>query len=160
MIARYWSADSVGSMVRSQEVAKMTAVIGLILGALCFVLPVATPAISAEKLRVAYPTLAGPTPSRVTHELGIWKRSGLDVEFILVSGGASIRGVMPERSSKEASVAHDRGASIAAASNLYGCFPIDPLRLVIDDGKPFRLACARLEGRSFEIVARVCALSL
>ena len=43
----------------------------------------------AEKLRVAYPTLGpGSTPSWVTHEGGFWKKSGLDVELILLSGGA------------------------------------------------------------------------
>src|SRR5918998_2346677 len=43
----------------------------------------------AEKLRVAYPTLGpGSTPSWVTHEVGFWKKSGIDVELILLSGGA------------------------------------------------------------------------
>ena len=44
---------------------------------------------SAEKIRVAYPAVApGSTPSWVTAEKGIWQRYGLDVEPILVSGGA------------------------------------------------------------------------
>lgn len=44
---------------------------------------------SAEKIRVAYPAVApGLTPSWVTAEAGIWRKHGLDVETILVSGGA------------------------------------------------------------------------
>jgi ABC-type nitrate/sulfonate/bicarbonate transport system substrate-binding protein len=66
----------------------MTAAIALILGAFCFMLS-AAPSSGAEKLRVAYPTLGpGSTPSWVTHEMGFWKKSGLDVELILLSGGA------------------------------------------------------------------------
>jgi len=43
----------------------------------------------AEKVRVAYPAVApGLTPSWVTAEAGIWRKHGLDVETILVSGGA------------------------------------------------------------------------
>jgi ABC-type nitrate/sulfonate/bicarbonate transport system substrate-binding protein len=42
-----------------------------------------------EKIRVAYPAIApGSTPSWVTAEKGIWRKYGLDVEPILVSGGA------------------------------------------------------------------------
>jgi ABC-type nitrate/sulfonate/bicarbonate transport system substrate-binding protein len=56
---------------------------------LCIVMAAAAPSSGAEKLRVAYPTLGpGSTPSWVTHEAGFWKRSGLDVELILLSGGA------------------------------------------------------------------------
>ena len=67
----------------------MTAAITLILGAFCFILSAAAPSSGAEKLRVAYPTLGpGSTPSWVTHEMGFWKKSGLDVELILLSGGA------------------------------------------------------------------------
>jgi NitT/TauT family transport system substrate-binding protein len=44
---------------------------------------------SAEKIRVAYPAVApGLAPSWVTAEAGIWRKHGLDVETILVSGGA------------------------------------------------------------------------
>jgi NitT/TauT family transport system substrate-binding protein len=44
---------------------------------------------AAEKIRVAYPAVApGLTPSWVTAEAGIWRKYGLDVETILVSGGA------------------------------------------------------------------------
>lgn len=44
---------------------------------------------AAEKIRVAYPAVApGSTPSWVTAEKGIWLKYGLDVEVILVSGGA------------------------------------------------------------------------
>jgi len=44
---------------------------------------------AAEKLRVAYPAIApGSTPSWVTAESKIWLKYGLDVEPILVSGGA------------------------------------------------------------------------
>jgi ABC-type nitrate/sulfonate/bicarbonate transport system substrate-binding protein len=47
------------------------------------------PSNAAEKIRVAYPTLGpGSTPSWVTHAIGFWKKSGLDVELILLSGGA------------------------------------------------------------------------
>jgi ABC-type nitrate/sulfonate/bicarbonate transport system substrate-binding protein len=67
----------------------MAAAIALILGALCFVLSAPAPSNGAEKLRVAYPTLGpGSTPSWVTLEAGFWKKSGLDVELILLSGGA------------------------------------------------------------------------
>jgi NitT/TauT family transport system substrate-binding protein len=67
----------------------MTAAIALILGVFCFILSAAGPANGAEKLRVAYPTLGpGSTPSWVTHEMAFWKKSGLDVELILLSGGA------------------------------------------------------------------------
>ena len=67
----------------------MTAAIALILGVFCFILSAAGPANGAEKLRVAYPTLGpGSTPSWVTYEMGFWKKSGLDVELILLSGGA------------------------------------------------------------------------
>jgi ABC-type nitrate/sulfonate/bicarbonate transport system substrate-binding protein len=42
-----------------------------------------------EKLRVAYPAVApGSTPSWVTAEKRIWQKYGLEVEPILVSGGA------------------------------------------------------------------------
>jgi len=61
----------------------------LILGALCLLLSNTASSNGAEKLRVAYPTLGpGSTPSWVTHETGFWKKSGLDVELILLSGGA------------------------------------------------------------------------
>jgi NitT/TauT family transport system substrate-binding protein len=44
---------------------------------------------TAEKIRVAYPAVApGLTPSWITAEAGIWRKYGLDVETILVSGGA------------------------------------------------------------------------
>jgi len=44
---------------------------------------------AAEKIRVAYPAVApGLAPSWVTAEAGIWRKYGLDVETILVSGGA------------------------------------------------------------------------
>ena len=49
----------------------------------------ASPGRAAEKIRVAYPAVApGLTPSWVTAEAGIWRKYGLDVETILVSGGA------------------------------------------------------------------------
>jgi len=67
----------------------MTAAIAVVISALCFVLSNAAPSSGAEKLRVAYPTLGpGSTPSWVTHETGFWKKSGLEVELILLSGGA------------------------------------------------------------------------
>jgi NitT/TauT family transport system substrate-binding protein len=67
----------------------MTAIIKLIFVSVCFPLYIAAPLHGAEKLRVAYPTLGpGSTPSWVTHEAGFWKRSGLDLELILLSGGA------------------------------------------------------------------------
>ena len=44
---------------------------------------------SAETFRVAYPSLGpGSTPCWVTVEAGIWRKHGLDVEPILLSGGA------------------------------------------------------------------------
>jgi ABC-type nitrate/sulfonate/bicarbonate transport system substrate-binding protein len=44
---------------------------------------------AAEKVRVAYPAVApGLAPSWVTADAGIWRKHGLDVETILVSGGA------------------------------------------------------------------------
>jgi len=67
----------------------MTARIAGIISVCCFILFAAAPSNGAEKLRVAYPTLGpGSTPSWVTHEMGFWKKSGLDVELILLSGGA------------------------------------------------------------------------
>ena len=71
------------------EVRKMTIRISLIFTALVFTLSAGAPANGTEKLRVAYPTLGpGSTPSWVTHDAGFWKKSGLDVELILLSGGA------------------------------------------------------------------------
>ena len=68
---------------------QLTVRIGQILTALGFLLSLAAPSSGAEKLRVAYPTLGpGSTPSWVTHEAGFWKKSGLDVELILLGGGA------------------------------------------------------------------------
>jgi NitT/TauT family transport system substrate-binding protein len=88
MITRYRPVAGVGLMVRSREV-KMTATIARIVSVFCFILCAAAPSNGAEKLRVAYPTLGpGSTPSWVTHETGFWKKSGLDVELILLSGGA------------------------------------------------------------------------
>jgi len=67
----------------------MTVAITLIVSVLSLILSAAVPSSGAEKLRVAYPTLGpGSTPSWVTHETGFWKKSGLDVELILLSGGA------------------------------------------------------------------------
>ena len=67
----------------------MTAAIVLIMGVLSFILSAGVPLNGAEKLRVAHPTLGpGSTPSWVTHETEFWKKSGLDVELILLSGGA------------------------------------------------------------------------
>ena len=49
----------------------------------------ASPSRSAEQIRLAYPAVApGLAPSWVTAEAGIWRKYGLDVETILVSGGA------------------------------------------------------------------------
>ena len=49
----------------------------------------ATPLHSAEKIRVAYPTVApGLAPVLVTGAAGMWEKYGVDVELILVSGGA------------------------------------------------------------------------
>jgi NitT/TauT family transport system substrate-binding protein len=68
---------------------QLTVRIGQILTALGFLLSLAAPSSGAEKLRVAYPTLGpGSTPSWVTYEAGFWKKSGLDVELILLGGGA------------------------------------------------------------------------
>ena len=47
------------------------------------------PAHAADKFRVAFPTLGpGSTPSWVTLEAGMWKKYDLDVELVLLSGGA------------------------------------------------------------------------
>lgn len=44
---------------------------------------------AADKLRVAFPTLGpGSTPSWVTMEAGTWKKYGVDVELVLLSGGS------------------------------------------------------------------------
>jgi ABC-type nitrate/sulfonate/bicarbonate transport system substrate-binding protein len=46
-------------------------------------------AYAADKFRVAFPTLGpGSTPSWVTLEVGMWKKYDLDVELVLLSGGA------------------------------------------------------------------------
>lgn len=67
----------------------MKAATVLLISMLSFILSVAISSSAAEKLRIAYPTLGpGSTPSWVTHETGFWKKSGLDVELILLSGGA------------------------------------------------------------------------
>jgi NitT/TauT family transport system substrate-binding protein len=72
----------------SKSEKDMIVVTVLLFGLLSFTLSAAT-ASAAEKLRVAYPTLGpGSTPSWVTHETGFWKKSGLDVELVLLSGGA------------------------------------------------------------------------
>ena len=57
MIARYWSADGVRSIV-SGEVNKMTAAIALIFGVFCFILSAAVAPGGAETLRVAYRMVA------------------------------------------------------------------------------------------------------
>lgn len=68
---------------------KMVVHVGLICIALTLVASVPPASHGAEKLRVAYPTLGpGSTPSWVTYEAGFWKKSGLDVELILLGGGA------------------------------------------------------------------------
>ena len=80
---------ALASMAWSREGKKMATAITLIFSTLCFVLSAAGTSGGAEKLRVAYPTLGpGSTPSWVTLEMGFWKKSGLDVELILLSGGA------------------------------------------------------------------------
>src|ERR1700693_6163297 len=44
---------------------------------------------AAERIRAAYPAVApASTPSWITAEKRIWLKYGLDVEVILVSGGA------------------------------------------------------------------------
>jgi NitT/TauT family transport system substrate-binding protein len=74
---------------RGDDMKKMMICIGLILIALGFVLSTVAPSSSAEKLRVAYPTLGpGSTPSWVADEVGFWKKSGLNIELILLGGGA------------------------------------------------------------------------
>ena len=55
----------------------------------CLSLPAAS--LPAEKLRVAYPSLGlALSPSWVTLEKGFWRKSGLDVELILLSGGGKM----------------------------------------------------------------------
>lgn len=57
---------------------------------LCFALLVcSTEAPAAERLRVAFPSLGiALSPSWVTLDKGLWRKYGLDVELILLSGGA------------------------------------------------------------------------
>ena len=95
----------------------MTIRISLIFSALVFALSAGTPANGAEKLRVAYPTL-GPcsTPSWVTHDAGFWKKSGLDVELILLSGGARMLPALVS-GSVEIILGSDTGVTLA---NLQG----------------------------------------
>jgi NitT/TauT family transport system substrate-binding protein len=67
----------------------MASAIVLISAVVYFALSVTATSNAADKLRIAYPTLGpGSTPSWVTHEMGFWKKNGLDVELILLSGGA------------------------------------------------------------------------
>ena len=57
--------------------------------ALCLSLPTAS--LPAEKQRVAYPSLGlALSPSWVTLEKGFWRKYGLDVELILLSGGGKM----------------------------------------------------------------------
>ena len=99
------------------EVRKMTIRISLIFSALVFALSAGTPANGAEKLRVAYPTLGpGSTPSWVTHDAGFWKKSGLDVELILLSGGARMLPALVS-GSVEIILGSDTGVTLA---NLQG----------------------------------------
>jgi len=57
--------------------------------ALCLSLPTAS--FPAEKQRVAYPSLGlALSPSWVTLEKGFWRKYGLDVELILLSGGGKM----------------------------------------------------------------------
>jgi NitT/TauT family transport system substrate-binding protein len=54
----------------------------------CWLSIAADPLYSTEQLRVAYPALApGSSPLWVPLEKGIWKKHGLDVELILLTGG-------------------------------------------------------------------------
>ena len=67
----------------------MASAIVLISTLVCFTWSITATSNAGEKLRIAYPTLGpGSTPSWVTHEMGFWKKNGLDVELILLSGGA------------------------------------------------------------------------
>jgi len=95
----------------------MTIRISLIFSALVFTLSAGAPANGAEKLRVAYPTLGpGSTPSWVTHDAGFWKKSGLDVELILLSGGARMLPALVS-GSVEIILGSDTGVTLA---NLQG----------------------------------------
>ena len=95
----------------------MTIRISLIFSALVFALSAGAPANGAEKLRVAYPTLGpGSTPSWVTHDAGFWKKSGLDVELILLSGGARMLSALVS-GSVEIILGSDTGVTLA---NLQG----------------------------------------
>jgi NitT/TauT family transport system substrate-binding protein len=61
----------------------------ILISTVFYLLSITATSNAAEKLRIAYPTLGpGSTPSWVTHEIGFWRKNGLDVELILLSGGA------------------------------------------------------------------------
>ena len=68
--------------------AKNSCLLSLVF-ALCLSLPTAS--LPAEKQRVAYPSLGlALSPSWVTLEKGFWRKYGLDVELILLSGGGKM----------------------------------------------------------------------
>jgi NitT/TauT family transport system substrate-binding protein len=68
--------------------AKNSCLLSLVF-ALCLSLPAAS--LPAEKQRMAYPSLGlALSPSWVTLEKGFWRKYGLDVELILLSGGGKM----------------------------------------------------------------------
>src|SRR5688500_20095933 len=77
----------------SFEMTKWRRTFTVVLASIAYVLSLSTVNLHAaeklEKLRAAYPAVApGSTPSWVTAEKRIWQKYGLEVEPILVSGGA------------------------------------------------------------------------
>src|SRR5688500_1462382 len=77
----------------SFEMTKWRRTFTVVLASIAYVLSLSTVNLHAaenlEKLRAAYPSVApGSTPSWITAEKRIWQRYGLEVEPILVSGGA------------------------------------------------------------------------
>src|ERR1051325_1650162 len=84
-----------------------------------FLIAIPHTAVSAEKLRVGFPSLAPAVgPSWVAAKKGFWSRNGLDAELIYLSGGVTIPSLMSDSvqvilgSDSEAIIAMLKGADI------------------------------------------------
>ena len=78
-----------GEEVKNRRLNQKFSFASLVILSLTFTAVPAYAAEKIEKLRAAYPAVApGSTPSWVTAEKRIWQKYGLEVEPILVSGGA------------------------------------------------------------------------
>ena len=78
-----------GEEVKNRRLTQKFSFASLVILSLTFTAVPAYAAEKIEKLRAAYPAVApGSTPSWVTAEKRIWQKYGLEVEPILVSGGA------------------------------------------------------------------------